>query len=65
MTVGITPKYRAEMVHLLKTNWHERQESFDSQELEKLIGKLGRIGHAYGPVYLLMPMMYAFMVFAL
>ena len=64
MTVGITPEYRAETVHLLKTTWNKGRESFDVQELEKLVGKLGRIGQAYQPVYHLMPTMYALVAFA-
>ena len=64
MTVGITPEYRAETVHLLATTWHEGRESFDVQELEKLVGKLGRIGQAYRQVYHLMQMLYASVAFA-
>ena len=37
--VGITPEYRAEIVHLIKTKWHKEQELFDVQKLEKLVGK--------------------------
>ena len=47
MTVGITDDYRNDAIHLLNTIWHEGRRSFDVRELERLIGKLGRIGQAY------------------
>ena len=29
LTVGITPEFRAEVVHLLNTTWHDGRESFN------------------------------------
>ena len=29
LTVGITPEFRVETAHLLKTTWHDGRESFD------------------------------------
>ena len=64
MTVGITADYRKDAIHLLKNTWHEGRRSLDHRELERLIGKLGRIGQAYRPIDQ-MPMMYASVVYAL
>jgi hypothetical protein len=65
MTVGVTPAYRMETCHLMKTRWHSEREAFDVKELEQLVGKLGRIGQAYRPIYHLMPQMYASIAYAL
>ena len=46
MTVGVTPEYRREVLHLLDSHWVER-EAFHIKEMEELVGKLGRIGQAY------------------
>ena len=65
LTVGITPQFRLETVHLLHSVWHDGRESFTVGELELLVGKLGRIGQVYRPIYHLMPMLYASVAFAL
>ena len=65
MTVGITPDYRRETIHLLKNTWHKGRRSFDLPGLEQLIGKVGRIGQGYRPIYHLMPMIYASDAYAL
>ena len=65
MTVGITPDYRKETIHLLRNTWHEGRRSFDLPGLEQLIGKVGRIGQGYRPIYHLMTMMYALVAYAL
>ena len=62
--VGITADERKDAIHLLNTTWHVGRRSFDVRELERLIGKLGRIGQAYRPIYHLMPMMYASVAWA-
>ena len=65
MTVGITDEYRAEVLHLLKNTWHPGRRSFTVSEMEKLVGKLGRIGQAYRPIFHLMPHMYGSVAYAL
>ena len=65
MTVGITPDYRKETIYLLTKTWHEGRQSFDLPGLEELIGKVGRIGQGFRPIYHLMPMMYASVAYAL
>ena len=65
MTVGITPDYRKETIHLLKNTWHKGRRSFHLPGLEQLIGKVVRIGQGYRSIYHLMPMMYASVAYAL
>ena len=40
---------------MLTKTWHDEREAFTVPEMEKLVGKLGRIGQAFRPVYHLMP----------
>ena len=54
-----------ETVHLLHTAWHKGRESFTIAELELLIGKIGRAGQGFHPVFHLIPMLHASYVFAL
>ena len=63
MTVGITDEYRAEVLHMINS-W-EGREFFTVHEMELLVGKLGRIGQAFRPIYHLMPHMYASVAYAL
>ena len=42
LIVEITPNFRIEAGHLLKTIWHNDSKSFDIKELEMLVGILGR-----------------------
>ena len=65
MTVGVTDEYRTGVLELLDTTWHTGRDAFYVGEMEKLIGKLGRIGQAYRPIYHLMPHMYASVAYAL
>ena len=65
MTVGATKEYRQMVIDLLRGTWHSERESFTVNEMEKLIGKLGRLGQAYRPIYHLMPQLYASLAYAL
>ena len=65
MTVVITPDYRVETIHLLRSTWHHGRNTFTISELEKMVGKLGCIGQGYQPIYHLMPMLYASAAFGL
>lgn len=64
MTVGITKQYRAEVIDLLTKSWHSGRQAFTVDEMSKLIGKLGRIGQAFRPIYHLMPQLYASLAYA-
>ena len=59
MTVGVTDVYRQEVTDLLVNTWHDGRQAFYVSELEKLVGKLGRLEQAYRPIYHLMPHLYA------
>ena len=65
MTVGVTSEFRQEVLDLLEKTWHDGREAFDVKELEQLVGKLGRLGQAYRPIYHLMPHLYASIAYAL
>ena len=65
MTVSVTNEFRQEVLNLLTKTWHAGRESFTVAEMEKLVGKLGRIGQAYRPIYHLMPHLYASVAYAL
>ena len=65
MTVSITDEYRAEVLELMEKTWHDDRGAFTVPEIEKLIGKLGRIGQAFRPIYLLMPHLYSSVAYAL
>ena len=59
MTVGITTEYRQEVIDLMESDWNrERDIFFTVPQIEKLIGKLGRIGQAFRPIYHIMPHLY-------
>ena len=66
MTVGITTEYRQEVIDLMESDWNgERDIFFTVPQIEKLIGKLGRIGQAFRPIYHLMPHLYSSVAYAL
>ena len=65
MVVGISDEYREATLDLLTNTWHRGRQSFDVGELEKMIGKVGRIGQAYRPILHLMPHMYSSAAYAL
>ena len=64
MTVAVTPKYRGDTCALMETTWNAR-DAFYVNEMETLVGKLGRIGQEYRPIYHLMSHLYASVAFAL
>ena len=66
MTVGITTEYPQEVIDLMESDWnHERDIFFTVPQIEKLIGKLGRIGQAFWPIYHLMSHIYSSVAYAL
>lgn len=65
MTVGITDEFRQDTLALLRSSWHACRRSFTVHDIEVLIGKLGRIGQAFRPIYHLMPHLYASVAYAL
>ena len=65
LAVGITPEFRAEVVHLLNTTWHDNRASFDIKYLKRLVGRLGRCGQGFFPIFHKMPPLCASGAFAL
>ena len=65
MSVSITDDYREEVLDLLTTTWHPGRGGFTVSEMETLLGKLGRIGQAYRPIFHLMPHMFSSVAFGL
>jgi hypothetical protein len=63
MTVGTVPEFRQEVLELLRS-W-KGKHFFRVDEMEKLVGKLGRIGQSYRAIYHLMPHMYSSVAYAL
>ena len=59
MTVAITPEYRVSVLALLMTTWHKDRRSFTVSEIEKLAGKLGRLGEGARWVFHLMGQIYS------
>mmetsp|Transcript_38437 Transcript_38437/g.92017 ORF Transcript_38437/g.92017 Transcript_38437/m.92017 type:complete len:864 (+) Transcript_38437:1-2592(+) len=65
MTVSIPHAYRLEVCALLNDHWHRGRRSFTINEVEALVGKLGRIGQAFRPMYHLMGSLYKSVAFCL
>ena len=65
LTIGISDDYRAEVLKLFADHWPDNKRKFTVGEIERLIGKLGRIGQAFRPIYHLMPQLYASVAYAL
>ena len=64
MTVGTPDEFRQEVLDLINSDWTNRHR-FDVSSMETLIGKIGRIGQAFRPIYHLMPHMYSSVAYAL
>jgi hypothetical protein len=64
LTVGITDEYLKQVRELLKCKWQHRKY-FRVSELQKLIGKLGRIGEGAPWIYKLMSHLYTSLAFSL
>jgi len=65
MTVRTVPEYQA-AVCSLKLLWGQfKRSTFTVGDMESLIGKLGRIGQAFWPIYHRMPHMYSSVTYTL
>eukprot|EP00956_Cyclotella_meneghiniana_P044908 scaffold342465_cov169-Cyclotella_meneghiniana.AAC.1 len=65
LTIGITEEYLAEVHEQLTGTWHKGRKSFTITELQKMLGKVQRLGEASGWVFHLLPHMYRSTAFAL
>lgn len=59
MTVGITDKYRNELIELMDKCWNKAKKTFTVKELQELIGKIARLGEACRWIFHLLPHLYA------
>jgi hypothetical protein len=64
LTVGITTEYRAQVYEILVNNWAGKS-TFLVQDMQKLVGKLTRLGEGASWVYKLMSHLYASLAYAL
>jgi hypothetical protein len=64
MTIGITEEYM-EKVRILLSKWNDKQRTFHVKEMQKLIGKLARLGEGAPWIYKVMSKLYTSMSIAL
>ena len=65
MTVGITDVYRKEVLDLINDRWHPKRKAFTVSDIEKLAGKLGRLGEGARWIFHLMSQIYSSIACAL
>jgi len=65
LTVAITNDYRQKVLDLMDAPWHAAKRSFTALELERLVGKIARLGEAANWVFYLLPHLYASIAHAL
>ena len=65
LTVGITPKYMAEVRTIIATNWNPGRRHFRVKKMHQLIGKCARLGEGAIWIWKLMSHMYTSLAFAL
>ena len=65
LTLGITIEYRTDLLQLLNEEWKYNKQTFKANEMQKLLGKLARLGQGAPWVYKLMSHLYSSTAFAL
>ena len=65
MTVGITKEYRNQVRVILETNWTIKPRFFQAREMQKLIGKIARLGEGAPWIFKLMLHIYTSLAYAL
>ena len=65
LTVGITPKYREQVRNLLMSVWPNSRRIFKVADMQKLIGKIARLGEGAPWIYKIMLHLYTSVAFAL
>ena len=65
MTVKITDEYKKEVLTLLQTSWKPSKGFFKVDEMQKLIGKLARLGEGAPWIYKIMSHLYTSLAAAL
>jgi len=65
LTIGITLEYRQGLLELLNNEWKSTKSTFKANDMQKLIGKLARLGQGAPWVYKLMSHLYSSVAYAL
>jgi hypothetical protein len=65
MTVGITEEYQEQVRAMLETNWTSKHKFFQARDMQKLIGKIARLGEVAPWIFKLMSHLYTSLAFAL
>ncbi len=65
MTIGITKEYREQVQVMLDTNWTSKCKFFQAPDMQKLIGKIARLGEGAPWIFKLMSHIYTSLAFAL
>ena len=65
MTVGITPEYRQQVADLLANSWPITRRIFKVHNIQKLVGKIARLGEGAHWIYKIMSHIYTSLAFAL
>jgi hypothetical protein len=65
MTVGITEEYQEQVRTMLETNWTSKCKFFQAHDMQKLIGKIARLGKGAPWIFKLMSHIYTSLAFAL
>ena len=65
LTVGITPEYRKQVRDILTSAWSSSRRIFKVADMQKLIGKMARLGEGAPWIYKIMSHIYTSLAFAL
>ena len=65
MTIGITKEYQDQVRAMLKENWTSKRRFFRASDMQKLIGKIARLGEGAPWIFKLMSHIYTSLAFAL
>jgi hypothetical protein len=65
MMVGITKEYQEQVRTMLDTNWTSKRKFFQAHDMQKLIGKIARLGKGAHWIFKLMSHIYTSLTFAL
>ena len=65
MTIGITQEYCEQVKSMLNDNWTSKRRFFRASDMQKLIGKIARLGEGAPWIFKLMSHIYTSLAFAL
>jgi len=64
LTVGITPEYRKQVRDILTSAWSSSRQIFKVADVQKLIGKMARLGEGAPWIYKIVSHIYTSLAFA-